>query len=1142
MSMNPGKWLATTLAMLTFGVLSADEVKIVTPNLEGPALPKEIVLPRTAPWKAENGILRSPDHSSGGMSSFEIGSPDWADYEVDFKLRCLAVNPKEQHFGISMRKGVTIYTRGKNWIINIPEKKIHTGFGKPFKSPLPVGSDAPWTDFNLSVKGTSLTVKVNGETVAERNDLPEGTGLFSFYTYRDYLELKDLSVRVYRSGSGETEKISPNIALNAGFEECTLGKLPDYWGIHHWGISDPDIILNYDAWYKTFRTDDSTAWQGKRSLRLENDADAPAGNPRKLCSCNFGTKVGSTYTLSAYMKADRPGVKITLSASPYADDKKLEKTVTLTQDWQRYEYTYTRTRNSLYTDMLFFDLQNRGVVWIDAVQLEPGDKATPFRLANADARLTVHEGNVEKALFDVPVLKIPLLTETPRLDGNLSDPVWSKVPPVALKSVYGKDIKEKSSARIFYTADGIYIGIDADEADSDQIKCTKKKRDEYVWLDPSFEIFIDSKLTRGTYHQMGFNANGVQYDANFGNATWNGDWQVKTARKADRSGWTAEVFIPFSGMAIDFNNGERWGFNLCRNNPRGSEISCWAPTYGRFHEPLRFGQLVIDEKIQKNFIAGVRNLSLKYAGKDKNELTAEVFNNTGRRLDAVLSCSLTPLSGGTAAVLEKKLSLPDGKSAAVILGNVPGTPSDRFSAAISLKENSRLIVSGTETVSGGKILFGIPQFDYCTGEKEMLFRVQNGLNPDQLKKLKLEIAVSDGKKEVYREISGLNGSVLEKKLPVEKWENGSYTVVCRLLDGADEITKSESSFQKFPASPNEVKVDRFRRITLVNGKPFFPLGIFWEGKPTPAILELLAKGNVNTVHLYADATEEILAAGKKYGIMFQIDVHARKGTSADYIRKWKNHPSVLSWYTYDETFTTEWGRSHLAEIRKTIADGQAADPYHPVVMLENVHGMNYVTEKGLDFPGKIPTLDYYAYPPSSNVELWNNYSKAILSFGEQDGRPAWAVPFMSGYAFHASRDMSPAELEYQVYICAINGVRGLLFWASYPKAPTTFPKISSLFGEIGQLVESLISLESAPEIQCNTPDIRFTVKKQGGHVYLIAVNESKKAVQARFDLSALGNPESAEVLFENRTAPAVQNCLTESFEGLSRHVYRFRTK
>ena len=378
-------------------------------------------------------------------------------------------------------------------------------------------------------------------------------------------------------------------------------------------------------------------------------------------------------------------------------------------------------------------------------------------------------------------------------------------------------------------------------------------------------------------------------------------------------------------------------------------------------------------------------------------------------------------------------------------------------------------------------------------------------------------------------------------MPVGEWALGDYKLVCRLLDDSGEIARSESSFQKLAPSAHEVKLDRFRRITLVNGKPFFPLGIFWEGRTTPAVVELLAKGNVNTIHFYGTPTDEILETGRKHGVMFQLDVHARKGKALETIGKWKHHPAILSWYTYDEAFTTEWGRKNLAGIRKTIADGQALDPYRPVVMLENIYGMNYLIDKGMDFPGKIPTLDYYAYPPSANVQLWDNYSKAILSFGKQDGRPAWAVPLMSGYAFHASRDMSPAELEYQVYICAINGIRGILFWASYPKAPGTFAKISSLFGEIQQLVEPLISLEQVPEVQCNSADVKFTLKKHNGAVYLITVNESKQAVQARFDLSALGNVKMAEVLFENRNIPVIQSRLQDKYKGLQRHVYLLKS-
>lgn len=1129
-------------ALLLCSVPFAEEVRILTPDLNGPGLPKEIVLSKPwgkAPWKADGGVLRSPDYSAGGMSGFEIGSRDWSDYEVGFKLRRLGTHPVDQHFGMSLRSGVTIYTRGGGWIINMRERKVHLAFGKPFPE-LQAGAEVPWTDFSISIKGSVLSVKVNGETVASRDDLPEGSGCFSFYTYRNTLELKDIFIRIYKSGVAQARSASPNIALNASFEECTLGKLPDYWGVRHWGIDDAGMILNHEAWLKTFGTDDTTAWHGKRSMRLENKTDVPVGDSRRMWSCNFGTKVGSTYTLSAYMKADRPGVKIGLSASPYSEDRKLEKIFTLTQDWVRYEYTYTRTRNALYTDMLYFTLQNKGVVWLDAVQLEPGEQATPFQLANADVRLTVHEGNVEKALYEVPVYQTPLHKETPGMDGLLNDPVWSKIPLLELKSVYGKEIREKATARIFHTTNGIYIGLDAQEADSGQIRCSKQKRDEYVWLDPSFEIFIDSKLTRGTYHHLVFNADGVQYDANLGNSAWSGHWQVNTARKKDHSGWTAEVFIPFGAMGIDFNNGDRWGFNICRNNPRFPEISSWAPTYGHFHEPLRFGQLVISEAVQKNYLAGIRNFLLKYAGGEQSELSAEAFNHTGHDLKAELVCIVRPSQGGNSLCFEKKICIPDGKTLPVILGMVPGKLADNFQVSVTLKEDSRLIVTSIETVSGGNILCAIPQFDYCTTETQMPVQVRSKLNPEYLQALTLETVVTRGQEELYRNSAKLAGGMLELQLPVGEWTPGDCELICRLIGDSGEIAKSESVFQKLAPSSHEVKLDRFRRITLINGKPFFPLGIFWEGSTTPEVIEFLAKGNVNTVHLIASPTEELLETGRKHGVMFQfqLDVHARKGKSQETISNWKHHPAILSWYTYDEAFTTEWGRKNLKEIVKTIADSQELDPYHPVVMLENIYGMNYLIEKGMDFPGKIPILDYYAYPPSSNVQSWDNYSKAILGFGEADGRPAWAVPFMSGYGFHASRDMSPAELEYQVYICAINGIRGILFWASYPKAPGTFAKLSSLFGEIRQLVEPLISLEQVPAIQCNSEKVRFTVKKHNGFLYLITVNESKEALQARFDLSELTGVKTAEVLFENRSVPVVQNCLEDRYDGLGRRVYR----
>ena len=872
----------------------------------------------------------------------------------------------------------------------------------------------------------------------------------------------------------------------------------------------------------------------------------PVDSSLVLTSCNFGTKVGSTYTFSVYMKADRPGVRVRMYsvAQPKPYDK-AGKEVLLSEDWKRYEYTYTRKNNVLYSDMLRIALLNKGVVWIDAVQLENGPAATAFQLADADRRLVVHEGNVEKELFQVPVHKTQLLNETPMLDGMLADAVWSKVPAVELKSVSGTDVSEKTLARIFYTDRGIYLGIDAQEAQSDQIKCSKKNRDEYVWIDPSFEIFLDSKLTRGTYHHLAFNTDGVQYDANLGETTWNGNWQVKTARKPDASGWTAEVFLPFSDLGIDRSNGPLWGFNLCRNNPRHHEISTWAPTYGGFHSPLRFGQLTISEEIQKKYFTGIRNAAVRYAGKDKAEVGLNVYNDMGK--DAVLTVRSRLLNTKTKQifVFEKCAEVPDKSEKNLILGTLSGEGDGTFLMETEILEGDIPLHYVNQQIASANLLAALVQYDYYTREKELEIRGFADLNDELLQRMILKIVIENEKKEVYRNLEVVGQRSFRKKIPISEWENGNYRMTACLMDtDKEKIAQTTSSFQKLAPADNEVKLDRFRRAVTCNGALFLPLGFFWEGALTPELVAFLGKSGVNTLHTYRYEellkNPEILDAGLKYGVRFQIDTRAKKGETERAIAALKHHPAVLSWYTYDEAFTTDWGKKHYAEILDTIARGQATDPYHPVVMLENLYGMDYARDKKLFFPGKIPTLDVYAYPPGANVQILDSASSRILEMGEQDGRPGWFVAFASGYAFHASRDMTPPEHEYMAYICMINGIRGMFYWAAYPKAPTSFRTLMRIFRELDSLKEILFSLEDAPKISCNSNNIKYTVRKHEGKVYLITVNETRDPVKTKFDLSGIPGAETAEVLFENRKLSLRNSCLEDNWEGLQRHVYLIR--
>ncbi|MHC4561060.1 MAG: carbohydrate binding domain-containing protein [Planctomycetota bacterium] len=89
---------------------------------------------------------------------------------------------------------------------------------------------------------------------------------------------------------------------------------------------------------------------------------------------------GVSYTLSAYMKANRDSLVGTLSINQ-AFRGSLRREVQLTDKWQRHSFTFQPQAGQVFV-ALGLDLeashQEAGTVWIDAVQLEKGTKATPY--------------------------------------------------------------------------------------------------------------------------------------------------------------------------------------------------------------------------------------------------------------------------------------------------------------------------------------------------------------------------------------------------------------------------------------------------------------------------------------------------------------------------------------------------------------------------------------------------------------------------------------------------------------------------------------------------------------------------------------------------------------------------------------------
>lgn len=116
-------------------------------------------------------------------------------------------------------------------------------------------------------------------------------------------------------------------------------------------------------------------------------------------------------------------------------------------------------------------------------------------------------------------------------------------------------------------------------------------------------------------------------------------------------------------------------------------------------------------------------------------------------------------------------------------------------------------------------------------------------------------------------------------------------------------------------------------MTLIDGKPFFPIGVYsvcrreFNGHDLDRAFAGLKAAGFNFAHTYGDSYDpEFLAAARKHG--FKLWVQARM-PDAKFLSIGRHDPSILAWYLGDDT------SSHIqpSELRAYDAAVKAVDPY-----------------------------------------------------------------------------------------------------------------------------------------------------------------------------------------------------------------------
>jgi len=236
-----------------------------------------------------------------------------------------------------------------------------------------------------------------------------------------------------------------------------------------------------------------------------------------------------------------------------------------------------------------------------------------------------HKAEPGKAVAAAPAVRskdIPVTrTNKPiRFDGLLIDQAWREAPspPLFVRSVGGGRTKRRTWAKLLWDDKNLYIAMNARDRD---IRSKFTKRDDALWLEDAFEVFIDADSNQKTYVELQVSPAKVLFDAFFPaygppgrrGAVKSYNPKVKVAVRVngtlnnpndmDRS-WIVEMAIPFSEIRatprIPPKPGDKWRFNLFRiNRLKGSKKSDDAALFatgGDYHQLSAMGNMVFVSK------------------------------------------------------------------------------------------------------------------------------------------------------------------------------------------------------------------------------------------------------------------------------------------------------------------------------------------------------------------------------------------------------------------------------------------------------------------------------------------------------------------------------------------------------------------
>ena len=351
------------------------------------------------------------------------------------------------------------------------------------------------------------------------------------------------------------------------------------------------------------------------------------------------------------------------------------------------------------------------------------------------------------------------------------------------------------------------------------------------------------------------------------------------------------------------------------------------------------------------------------------------------------------------------------------------------------------------------------------------------------------------------------------KLTVPASQLATGTVTFRLKRSGSTVASKTLSFTKLASEPQTgVRIDRRRRM-IVNGRPFFPVGMYWMNVNTSGLPDFAA-GGFNFLMPYGRATVAQLDAcnanGLKVFYTLQnfypfhrspsegiVDDATAEEKTREHVALVKDHPALLGWYTNDET-----GSEHAEALTERYQLLKELDPDHPVWIVVSQYDR---------MPAYMPTFDICGTDPypsgaSSYPKVYDYPARQIAdTFGI---RPLIeAVPIIK----NGSWLPTASDIRGMTWLALCAGAEGICYYCYHDiKAGAggvsfdeRFAAVSEVARELRQHEDVFLSDEDpvAASVE-GTSDIVCRTWKKGGNTFLAVANKTWNAVSGTVRLGS----------------------------------------